>query len=626
MEKWHWNKTIKVFCKLQRGEGLYWFLEILNAAVMSMSIYLFLFVLWLYNYFLVETHQSNEEFENVLKFSQKGLHILIVVCFFIGVLTLQSLCYFRSVKNQRRSAVLRILGLWGRWKNIYELTEAFVVAIVSFFPGFVGARILFLATVKEIIGTEYVPTMQGYNMLIRIFIVSVSMVLMLIVSYRIAGFSEEHKSMGERIRGTEHLTGAEEKGEKGRLFFFFMSIYLILLFAVAEQVTTIIIGTFILFLLGLCNCLIGKAGVGITENLVNKYRNKKRYRAEFLHIALETGGIRNRKNVFLITLMATGLLLLYFLLSIDWGLENFLERFWIQSRQTNIYLETEYGKEQNIEDFLLKEGVSYQKLYVKEWAEEGLTLAVSDCKDTSSPYYVQEGYLKTILYNLYRWEISEGEVYQLSEKELIIDEPMNEEGFQLINYSCLINYEDWIDKLDETYTVVYAAYVDKNMLAIIESWTEENGVGLMTPSRYMDMVKQIYAPYLRILETIMLILSFSILLFLFASILSSIIARQKEFYIYWGCGVGWKKIRNLVLVQYLYIALIGSCVSALVYCIIFNGFKRLWFGNSTVYFVEIKQIVMITILVFIFIGAECYVSMKFIQKQRVNVATQLRAE
>lgn len=625
MGKWHRKEFIKIFWKLQKGEGLYWLLQILDIVVMSLATYLFLFFLWIYQRFMENTQQNGGEFGSILEFSQHGLHILIVCSIFIGILTLQSLCYFRAVKNQRKTVILRLLGMRGSWLAIFDIMEATIVIAVSFLPAFIGAKILFLLTTKEMIGTEQLPMMQSAGMLIRIFFVSIAMFVLLLVSYRIARSSEAHKTIGEQLRGIEHNKSRGEKQKRNRLFVFFIAIYLIILFVISEQMATILIGTVILFVLGLCSYALSLVGVRITEKYVNRFRRKKGYRADFLHLALQTGSIK-KKNTFLITVMTTGLLLFYFLSSIDWGLESFLERFWMQSRQTNLYVECGYGEEQKIETWLNERELVCQKIYVKDWQEEEMTLAVSQCTDESSPYYVQQGHMRTILYNLYRWGVSEGDTYRLSQNDFLIDEPMKEEGFQLISYSCLINYEDWKNQLDETYTTVFAMCVNKEMLQVIGDWAEENGIGIMTSSNYISMVKQIYAPYLRMLEVILLILSASILLFYFASILSNIITREREFFVYRGCGVGWRKIRSLVLIQYLYIAFLGSLSSALLYGTIFNAVKMLWFGNSTVYFVGMRQMIIITVFVLGFIGAECYIAMRFMQKRSGSAVIQLRAE
>lgn len=601
-------------------------LEIFSVTVMSMAIYLFILFLWLNKCFMENVQQGVGEIGSVLEFSQKGLHILIVVSIFIGVLTLQSLCYFRSVKNQRRTAVLRVLGLGGIWRSLFDFMEAFVVVAASTIMGFAGAEEIFRITARKIVGEEYVFGMQGSNIAVYIMAVVVLLIMLLMVSYHISGFSDACKSMGEQLRGTERIEGGVEKEKKRRLFGFFVGIYLIILFVIAKQIGTVFVGTVILILLGLCNYVLGRTSVRMAEKFVNSYRKKQECHADPLYVIWKTGRVKSKKTMFLIAVMATGILLLYFLSSIDWGLENFLERFWVQSRQTNIYLESAYGDEQEIEKWLNENSFSYQKLYVKEWEEEGLTLAISECIEKDSPYYVQEGHMKTIAYNLYRWGVSEGDVYWLSGHEFLLDEPMKEEGFQLISYSCLIPYEDWKEQLDKSYTVAFAMCVDKKTLTIIKEWSEKADVGMMTASYYMSMVKEIYAPYLRMLEIIMLVLSFSILLFLFASILSCIIAREKEFFVYRGCGVSWQRIRNLVMVQYLYIAFVGSFVSAFLYCIIFNGFKLLWFGNSTVYFVGIRQLVMITALLFGWVGVECYIAIKFIQKRNADLTLQLRAE
>ena len=625
MGNWHRKESIKVFWKLQKNDGMYWLLEISSITIMSLAMYLFLFFSWLYKCFSESTQSAGEEFGNILEFSQQSLHILIVCCVFIGIFTLQSLCYFRTVKNQRRSAVLRVLGMQGKWLVAFDIMEAIPVVIVSFFLAFSGAQIVFSFATKDILGTEQLPTIQSMDVLIQIFFVSMAMFALLLISYRIAGIRESHKTMGEQLRGTEHQKKKEDRVIRNRLFFFFAGIYLIILFAIAEEMQTIFIGTVILFLLGLCNYVLSLGGVKITEKLINKFRRNNGYKAEFLNIALQTGGVKN-KSVFLITIVATSLLLFYFLSSIDWGIESFLERFWIQSRQTNLYLECQYGEEQDIEKWLNDEGVVYNKLHIKELQQEGLTLAVSECRDENSPYYVREGHMRTILYNLYRWGVSAGDRYSLSQKEFIIDEPMKEEGFQLISYTCLVNYEDWENQLDKTYTTVFAMYADKETFPVIKAWTDENGVGMMNASHYMDMVKQIYAPYLRMLKIILLILSFSILLFLFSSILSNIITREKEFLVYRGCGIGWGKIKRLVMAQFLYIAFLASIISAVLYCLIFNGFKLLWFGNSTVYFVAMRQLLVIVFLVLSLIGFECHIAMKFMQKRNGNAIRQLRAE
>lgn len=626
MEKWHRKKFIAIYCKLQKGEGLYWILEIFDVMVMSMTIYLFLLFLQLDRLFAGNMQQNGNEIHSILEFSEKSLHILTVGCIFIGVLTLQILFYFRSVKNQRKQVILRCMGLQGSWKVIFDVIEAVLVVIIAFFPGFAGAKILFRITAKDILGAEYMSVVHSQILWPRILAVSLLMTALLIVSYRIAGFSESHKSIGEQLRGTQSRKKGRIKQERNRLLCFLAGIYLIILFAVMDQATTVLIGTIILILLGLCNYAFSHISVSLTEKLIAHNRKKNGVRVDFIQIALQAGKTKNRKNVFLITVVATGLLLLYFLSSIDWGLENFLERYWIQSRNTNIYLYTPYEEEDAVAKWLDERQFPYLKIYAKEFETEGMMLAVSECSDINSPYYVQEGYLKTVPYNLYRWNVTVGDRYCLLGKEFLIDEPKQEEGFQLLSYDCLINSADWSSQLDESYTTAFVMRVDKKMLTDIVSWTEEQGIGLMTASRYVDMVKQVFAPYLRMLMVILLLLSFSVLLFLFASILSGVITREREFFAYRGCGAGWKKIKSLVLIQYLYSALTGCLVSALLYCIIFNGFKLLWFRNATVYFVGIRQILIITVLVFGLVGAECCGAMRFIQKRNANITAQLRVE
>lgn len=291
-----------------------------------------------------------------------------------------------------------------------------------------------------------------------------------------------------------------------------------------------------------------------------------------------------------------------------------------------MYIDVNFNDTSEVEKWLNKRNISYQKLYLKELQEEGVMLAVSKCKEKESAYYVEKGHMKTILYNMYRWKTEAGGTCELLDSQLIMDEAIPEEGFQLISYTCLVNYEDWKENLDDSYVAAFAIYADRKTAQEIEAWTQEHGIESMTASRYMKMIQKIYAPYLQILKIILVILSISILNFLYVSILSNIITREREFIIYRGCGIGWQKIGRMVLTQFSYIAISASVVSAIIYGIAFNLIKWIWMGNATTYFVGVRQLFAVTLIVSVLISLESLSAMKFIQKRNKTVAKQLRAD
>lgn len=624
MEKWHKKAIINIFFQIQKTEKLYWFLEIISTTVMMFSIYLFLFFLQLYEKIQHEAQQFEEKLGSILVFSEQGLHILIVGCIFIGILTLQSLFYFRTIKNQKRLAILRVLGFYGKWSIMSDIMEAFCVVLISSIVAYTCAAAVFLMAVKQIMDNITLKFIWNRWMFFHLFLISFMMLLLLLVSYYIFRNRKSYKSIAEQIRTTEHFDKKIEKHTQKQIFLFLAGIYMLIMFIIANQIKTMFICTIILSIIILCNYILSDIVFYLIEKLVNengKYKQKK----EFWKIVLQAGRF-GKKSIFLSTIVATCLVLFYFLLSINSGMEGFLERYWIQSRQTNMYIDVNFNDTSEVEKWLNKRNISYQKLYLKELQEEGVMLAVSKCKEKESAYYVEKGHMKTILYNMYRWKTEAGGTCELLDSQLIMDEAIPEEGFQLISYTCLVNYEDWKENLDDSYVAAFAIYADRKTAQEIEAWTQEHGIESMTASRYMKMIQKIYAPYLQILKIILVILSISILNFLYVSILSNIITREREFIIYRGCGIGWKKIGRMVLTQFSYIAISASVVSAIIYGIAFNLVKWIWMGNATTYFVGVRQLFAVTLIVSALISLESLSAMKFIQKRNKTVAKQLRAD
>lgn len=624
MEKWHKKAIINIFFQIQKTEKLYWFLEIISTTVMIFSIYLFLFFLQLYEKIQHEAQQLEEKLGSILVFSEQGLHILIVGCIFIGILTLQSLFYFRTIKNQKRLAILRVLGFYGKWSIMSDIVEAFLVVLISSIVAYTCAAAVFLMTVKQIMDNITLKFIWNRWMFFHLFLISFMMLLLLLVSYYIFRNRKSYKSIAEQIRTTEHFDKKIEKHTQKQIFLFLAGIYMLIMFIIANQIKTMFICTIILSIIILCNYVLSDIVFYLIEKLVNengKYKQKK----EFWKIVLQAGRF-GKKSIFLSTIVATCLVLFYFLLSINSGMEGFLERYWIQSRQTNMYIDVNFNDTSEVEKWLNKRNISYQKLYLKELQEEGVMLAVSKCKEKESAYYVEKGHMKTILYNMYRWKTEAGGTCELLDSQLIMDEAIPEEGFQLISYTCLVNYEDWKENLDDSYVAAFAIYADRKTAQEIEAWTQEHGIESMTASRYMKMIQKIYAPYLQILKIILVILSISILNFLYVSILSNIITREREFIIYRGCGIGWQKIGRMVLTQFSYIAISASVVSAIIYGIAFNLIKWIWMGNATTYFVGVRQLFAVTLIVSALISLESLSAMKFIQKRNKTVAKQLRAD
>lgn len=591
---------------------------------MIFSIYLFLFFLQLYEKIQHEAQQLEEKLGSILVFSEQGLHILIVGCIFIGILTLQSLFYFRTIKNQKRLAVLRVLGFYGKWSIMSDIMEAFLVVLISSIVAYTCAAAVFLMAVKQIMDNITLKFIWNRWMFFHLFLISFMMLLLLLVSYYIFRNRKSYKSIAEQIRTTEHFDKKIEKHTQKQIFLFLAGIYMLIMFIIANQIKTMFICTIILSIIILCNYVLSDIVFYLIEKLVNengKYKQKK----EFWKIVLQAGRF-GKKSIFLSTIVATCLVLFYFLLSINSGMEGFLERYWIQSRQTNMYIDVNFNDTSEVEKWLNKRNISYQKLYLKELQEEGVMLAVSKCKEKESAYYVEKGHMKTILYNMYRWKTEAGGMCELLDSQLSMDEAIPEEGFQLISYTCLVNYEDWKENLDDSYVAAFAIYADRKTAQEIEVWTQEHGIESMTASRYMKMIQKIYAPYLQILKIILVILSISILNFLYVSILSNIITREREFIIYRGCGIGWKKIGRMVLTQFSYIAISASVVSAIIYGIAFNLIKWIWMGNVTTYFVGVRQLFAVTLIVSALISMESFSAMKFIQKRNKTVAKQLRAD
>ena len=591
---------------------------------MVFSIYLFLFFLQLYEKIQHEAQQFEEKLGSILVFSEQGLHILIVGCIFIGILTLQSLFYFRTIKNQKRLAILRVLGFYGKWSIMSDIMEAFLVVLISSIVAYTCAAAVFLMAVKQIMDNITLKFIWNRWMFFHLFLISFMMLLLLLVSYYIFRNRKSYKSIAEQIRTTEHFDKKIEKHTQKQIFLFLAGIYMLIMFIIANRIKTMFICTIILSIIILCNYVLSDIVFYLIEKLVNengKYKQKK----EFWKIVLQAGRF-GKKSIFLSTIVATCLVLFYFLLSINSGMEGFLERYWIQSRQTNMYIDVNFNDTSEVEKWLNKRNISYQKLYLKELQEEGVMLAVSKCKEKESAYYVEKGHMKTILYNMYRWKTEAGGTCELLDSQLIMDEAIPEEGFQLISYTCLVNYEDWKENLDDSYVAAFAIYADRKTAQEIEAWTQEHGIESMTASRYMKMIQKIYAPYLQILKIILVILSISILNFLYVSILSNIITREREFIIYRGCGIGWQKIGRMVLTQFSYIAISASVVSAIIYGIAFNLIKWIWMGNATTYFVGVRQLFAVTLIVSVLISLESLSAMKFIQKRNKTVAKQLRAD
>ena len=220
MEKWHKKAIINIFFQIQKTEKLYWFLEIISTTIMIFSIYLFLFFLQLYEKIQHEAQQLEEKLGSILVFSEQGLHILIVGCIFIGILTLQSLFYFRTIKNQKRLAVLRVLGFNGKWSIMSDIMEAFLVVLISSIVAYACAATVFLMAVKQIMDNITLKFIWNRWMFFQLFLISSMMLLLLLVSYYIFRNRKSYKSIAEQMRTTEHFDKKMKSIHKNRYFFF----------------------------------------------------------------------------------------------------------------------------------------------------------------------------------------------------------------------------------------------------------------------------------------------------------------------------------------------------------------------------------------------------------------------
>ena len=200
MEKWRRREIAKVFLSLQRAEWLYRALETLSVTVMGIAIYLSVFSGRLCRRIL-ENGRAMGDAGSVLRFSQAGLRLLAVCCVFVGIFTLQGLRYFRAAKNRRRSAILRLLGLAGKWAAAFDAAEAAVASAVSFPPSFFGARIIFSMAARGIAGADGPYIAHGGGMAVQAAAVQLAVFAALMASRCVSGSREPIRLLASGCAG-----------------------------------------------------------------------------------------------------------------------------------------------------------------------------------------------------------------------------------------------------------------------------------------------------------------------------------------------------------------------------------------------------------------------------------------
>lgn len=543
MENWRKRSFLRLFWKLQKGDRLYGILEVLVLAVMGTVLALFL----LYRRLGMQYAGADGDLGSVLSFCERALQIFLVCSVGITALTLQSLQKFRAERNKKRVQLLRQLGLTGRWKLAYDGLET-LFAVLFCAPLIVIAEwFLYRRTAIPLVGTDGAVSAPEL-------VLVTAVVLLLLAAFSFASRRASAAAMA-------------------------VSYAVILLLAV-KQAAVVLGATVFLLILLLCSYALSAAGLSVSARAFGRRKGRLFFR---------TGGILGKQNRFLIALLTGCLLLFYFLSSLDWGMENFLEQSWLSQWDVNVVLQTEYEQTESAENWLSQQGVSYQKLYISnaEPFTHGMTLAVSGADETSA-YYVKAGHVRAAEELRYLWDAQTLDTVTLHDTAFTMDAPEQHGAFAPVEYSCIVNFADAKDWLGTEFSTQFAVKADRALVGKLAQWADENHAELITAPVYVAFAKQEYASYLRMLWTILGLLAASLVLFVFASVLAGTAGRKKEFQVYRGCGVGWRRIRRLALLQYLYSALLGSLLAAVLYALAFNFLRVCFFGGSTVYFTDLR--------------------------------------
>lgn len=583
------KKFLTLYFKLKKDEFFVYLVKVIGFIITCFTIFILLFMENLNETLLSNTlgNTVNVSQTQFIYVSNIILNIFSIICIFILTYACINFSNFNNIKNNKRINILKALGISKKQEFMFEFLDILLVSILSS----ILANILANYTFKYIL-TNFFNIDVSLQNIGHIFYFFKVLLIMISIQFLVLYLTNnsQNKSIWSNIREQDE-DYKMSISKKISIFIWFL--FNILMFS--QNIYIGILGSIILLMVVYLIYISINFGLNIFINIFSK--NSK---YNISNLTIKVMKKRNKKNSIFLTIICISILLLYFIINVDWGLERFLEKYWEDTHNYNIGILTDVSKENNIEDALSDENIPYLKVYVKEFTE--YIFLVSNVTDDKSPFYVEEGTIRTINYNFYRYNLKEGNNIKLDDKTLKIGKPLKEYGFLLLNYQVLGNYNDFKNVIDESYIPVFLIlYENNDTFKKVENISEKNNSEFLSANSFMKTINTVFKDYINLIKFIFIILVCLIFIFIIVSAILSITLRKKEIFTYWAVGGSIKQIKKVILLEYFYLSIIVVIVSSIFFIILFNLFQLIYFSNSTFYNIPLNVMFLATIFTLLLI-------------------------
>lgn len=602
------------YIKHKKKDGIYFIVEWMCFLIVSIIIYLFLYMLGSNQALFAAgggyLYGDNGK-EQLLQITEKGLALLAMACMSVAAYSSVALQGFRVMRERRCHAILKAVGMTKEDGFIFYLLDVFIISMSASLIGMAISRYIFTYLVSHVLEMDFKELIIVSNGLYSFAKVFLLLFCLMFICRYVSLQKEDSLTVMAALR---------QQGEPARmnvaLYAFLFACYILVVCLIFQEIQFILIGVLILFF---TVCLIYKSMVSCLtalERYTLKFFLKNKMKKSIGSLCMRMMGNRKKKNAVLLTILSFCMLLMYLLLSIEWAMEGILENYWKKTQHFNVAIVTDISKERAVEEELGKGDFAYDKLYLKLFLseKEGYILAVSAVTDVESVFYMEPGKMRSIPYDMHVWGIEKGDTYQLQDVSLTVAEPIPEYPLNLISYQVLVNIKSWEGKIDGSYMAVYL------MLANVKGKEKLQNIADGCQAEFQDsrvfagLVKELFMGYIKLLQFMLIMLFTLILFFVFSAVLTSIIPRDKEFYIYWGCGAGKKQIKQLILLEYFYMSIVGVSVSALLFMLIINMVQRMFFQEMAFFRLPFFILLFMTVFLICFVLSIVIMVVKFFCK------------
>lgn len=607
------KRFFALYLKFRKSEYLTHLIKILGFSITCFTIYLLFFIENMSDILLGKAIGNNTEQIQFLSMSTNILNIFLVVCIFILTYACIDFSHFHYIKNNRRFQILRALGIRREQELMFECVDICLLSIIST----ILSNIFAFYILKDIlcrfvfnnISPEFVNIIMNFENSSYIFLIL--KMIFLTVSIQLLSlyinFYSKNTSIWKNLREQEER---KELSIPQKVIVFLWFLYNVLIFS--NNVSVGIIGSFVLLFVVWIIFSFVKSIFGIFLTIFSKTHSYHIHR-----LTIKVMKKRMRKNSIFLTIICISILLLYTIMNIEWGLEKILETYWEKTHAYNIGILADKSKDKDIQEDLEKEKIPYVKLYAKIFEEERHLFAVSNVTDSTKPFYVEKGTLRTVNYNLYRYHLKRGEQVVVNDKQLTIGKPLKEYVFLLMSYDTLGNYEDFSDIIDDSYkTIFFILSKDHTMFQNVKNIAKNNGSKFLDSKRMMKRIQVVFKDYIDLIKVIFVILVCLIFVFVVISSILSITLRKKEIFTYWTVGGSISQIKQVILLEYFYLSMIVVAVSSITFMILLNMFQLVCLNNTAFYHLPLGMMSLGTLFtLFLIMGTVFLVLTNFCRKK-----------